>query len=381
MATAAVNEISTLYPQLDRVERFYLPELDALRFFAFLAVFTCHAWDIRNGPNCLADMGTFGVDLFFTLSAYLITELLLREKERSGKIDVSAFYVRRILRIWPLYFAFLAAAFATSSMWPVLRISWLYFAACAAFIGNFGFYWLGSPSLIISPLWSISVEEQFYISWPLMVRSLTQRTIVITAVLLWTFSIITRWFMTREGVPLLIVFGTFGRLDPIACGILLSAIQRTGAWRHPTWIVRVSLIIAGVWLWLMADLLAMNGVMIPVYAAVAVGCTAFMVATIGAGGWIRNRCFVYLGRISYGLYIYHGAVLVAANRIAWMRHEWLLMSSFALVSTIAIAAASYRWLETPFLRMKARFQVVRSGNPVYTLSRNQQRQRSEAQWN
>jgi peptidoglycan/LPS O-acetylase OafA/YrhL len=158
---------------------FYLPELDGLRFFAFLSVFACHAWDTTHGRNAFADIGTFGVDLFFTLSAFLITELLVQEKERLGKIDVLAFYARRILRIWPLYFVFLAGAFV------VVRFSWLYLATCALFIGNFGFYWWGPPSLILSSLWSISVEEQFYIAWPLILRRLTERGMVIAALVMW----------------------------------------------------------------------------------------------------------------------------------------------------------------------------------------------------
>jgi peptidoglycan/LPS O-acetylase OafA/YrhL len=254
MAITSRRDLFSPKSQPDRSERFYLPELDSLRFFAFLAVFVCHAWDIQHGPNPLADIGTFGVDLFFTLSAYLITELLLRERERLGEIDVPAFYIRRILRIWPLYFAFLAVVFVAVSLWPLAKISWLYFAACSVFVGNFGFYWLGQPSLIIAPLWSISVEEQFYISWPLILRRLTQRKIVIAAILLWTFSIAVRWLMAHEGARLLIVFGTFGRLDPMACGILLSAFQRSGRWRNPPLIVRVILVIVGCYLWLMADL-------------------------------------------------------------------------------------------------------------------------------
>jgi peptidoglycan/LPS O-acetylase OafA/YrhL len=78
-------------------DKFYLPELDALRFFAFLAVFSCHSWDFRHGTNQLIDIGTFGVDLFFTLSAFLITELLVREKEQFGAVDVPAFYIGAFL--------------------------------------------------------------------------------------------------------------------------------------------------------------------------------------------------------------------------------------------------------------------------------------------
>ena len=106
--------------------RFYHPELDQLRFFAFLMVFLHHAfphqpefWTKLGVPGPIAQVlsgigatGAFGVSLFFVLSSYLITELLLREKELIGTLDVKSFYVRRILRIWPLYFFFLALAAA-----------------------------------------------------------------------------------------------------------------------------------------------------------------------------------------------------------------------------------------------------------------------------
>src|SRR3954463_14084740 len=99
---------------------FYRPELDALRFFAFFAVFVHHTlphdptkYAAQHLPGFLAVVagaGAFGVDLFFLLSAYLITSLLLRERRQTGKIAVRAFYLRRILRIWPLYFFALLVA-------------------------------------------------------------------------------------------------------------------------------------------------------------------------------------------------------------------------------------------------------------------------------
>src|SRR5947207_1159181 len=100
--------------------RFYRPELDGLRFFAFLAVYINHTllldpargelW--KRALGSIGTAGAFGVDLFFALSAYLITELLLREQKARGRIDVPAFYLRRMLRIWPLYFVFLGAMVA-----------------------------------------------------------------------------------------------------------------------------------------------------------------------------------------------------------------------------------------------------------------------------
>src|ERR1700726_4382855 len=106
--------------------RFYRPELDALRFFAFFSVFICHVfpqtadgYTKHHVPRVAAELissavtaGTFGVSLFFPLSAFLISSLLLREKEQTGTLKVRSFYIRRILRIWPLYFVFLAIAAA-----------------------------------------------------------------------------------------------------------------------------------------------------------------------------------------------------------------------------------------------------------------------------
>ena len=117
--------------------RFYVPELDSLRFFAFLAVFICHLSHELGGSLVITNTGTFGVDLFFTLSAYLITELLMREKERFGRVDVKSFYVRRILRIWPLYLGFLATVFIIVKLHPVPRVTDIYLITYMVFLGNF----------------------------------------------------------------------------------------------------------------------------------------------------------------------------------------------------------------------------------------------------
>lgn len=95
----------------EKESSYYRPELDALRFFAFLCVFSFHRMDyvptdpVRNHwLYLIGNVGPFGVPVFFLLSAFLITELLLREREKTGRIHIRAFYVRRMLRIWPLYF-------------------------------------------------------------------------------------------------------------------------------------------------------------------------------------------------------------------------------------------------------------------------------------
>ena len=183
MATAPkVPEIQSVA----EYERFYIPELDVLRFFAFLAVFIMHVCAGLGATSIFLSMGRFGVDLFFTLSAFLITELLLREKERCGALNVQAFYVRRILRIWPLYFAFLAGALALRALGGVASISPTYLIAFAFFVGNFAQCWLPSqPSPGIGPLWSVSIEEQFYLTWPVILRPLSRPQVAVAASAIW----------------------------------------------------------------------------------------------------------------------------------------------------------------------------------------------------
>src|SRR5215469_2773011 len=162
--------------ELLSLTRFYLPELDSLRFFAFFAIFLWHIRPIagwvavaphRNVtetlPIALWRAGEFGVDLFFTLSAFLITELLTREKFQFGRIDVRSFYVRRILRIWPLYFGFLGVLFLSLAILPGAHVPWRALPGFAVFLGNFVMYRGVFVPLSLGILWSVSLEEQFYL--------------------------------------------------------------------------------------------------------------------------------------------------------------------------------------------------------------------------
>lgn len=219
------------------VTRFYLPALDGLRFVAFLAVFVAHAgpkglsrvsWLGPLGPalDVVTSAGLFGVDLFFVLSAYLITGLLLREAEARGQINIGAFYLRRALRIWPLYYVALAL---TVFVVPHLITDDFPFAhaiAFALFAGNWSTVVLGGPDSVAAPLWSVSVEEQFYLVWPLFLLIFGVRRIPQIA-----FGALTVAFATRAA--LLLAGGshdfwnnTFTRLDPIALGALVAVATR-----------------------------------------------------------------------------------------------------------------------------------------------------------
>src|ERR1035437_8467192 len=187
---------------------FYRPELDVLRFGAFLLVFLCHISPSQSsaihsqGLRALLKAfagGAYGVDLFFCLSSYLITTLLFKEFNQSAMIDVRSFYIRRILRIWPLYFTFLLCIVPIiGSVVPSVRMAVRYLVPFIALAGNWACAAWGFPISGASILWSVSIEEQFYLSWPLVMKRYLPKLGVICASLI-CVSILCRFLLVYLG--------------------------------------------------------------------------------------------------------------------------------------------------------------------------------------
>jgi len=364
----------------DRV--FYHPELDVLRFFAFLAVFFHHALPreaalyLRNGFSPAAtefvlaakEAGAYGVDLFFALSAYLITELLLREHAKRGKFNVPAFYVRRALRIWPLYFMFLALTiFVVPSIFSDERFGPIYIVSFGLFFGNWVSAAYGLPFSVASPLWSISVEEQFYIAWPLLLLLFGVNRIKQLALLLLAIALGTRIFLAVYGAEHPAVWcNTLARLDPIAMGAVLAFVLG-GRAPHIKRAFRLLMIAAALAGFLfVAKYLDQDGPSsIATYGVTALASVVLLIAVLRDDARLLQRqpfkSLVYLGRISYGLYVFHllalalvGQLLVIPLLGVQVNFEIRLVLSFLL--TVSFAAVSYVLLEQPFLKLKERFR-------------------------
>jgi peptidoglycan/LPS O-acetylase OafA/YrhL len=229
-------------PRLDdrAAIRFYRPELDVLRFLAFFAVFFHHTamympefFAKHHVPaflgvleSTLAKAGGFGVDLFFVLSAYLITELLMREKSRRGVLDIPSFYVRRILRIWPLYYCFVALVAAVPALHASDHFSSHHFVPFLFLLGNWGCVAFGFPShSVCGLLWSVCVEEQFYLLWPPVVSRLSRRNILFAAVVMIVVANVARALAILAHAHYPQVWcNTLARLDPIAVGVLVAVL-------------------------------------------------------------------------------------------------------------------------------------------------------------
>ena len=364
---------------------FYRPELDSLRFFAFFMVFLSHSARflpagyfperIGRAIHATLSTGIWGVDLFFVLSAYLITELLRREKEATGKVHIGSFYARRVLRIWPLYFLVIAIGYVAQFVWssqhlPANYILWFLFLG-----GNWVCAIHGLPRSIIAPLWSVSIEEQFYMSWPWVVRNLELRWIRNVALLLLIGPTITRAYLAGHQYSYVMLgTNTFSRLDPILAGILLSTCLR-GRTFNLSRGARVGMFATA----LLALVLANKILHVPamekttfldallMFPLAALLVSVIFVSALGAPDagvrWTAWPLLKYLGRISYGLYAFHRLCFVIAESAfgatQGLAHYFVIVAA-GLGLTIVLAAASYRFFESPFLRLKERFTYIPS---------------------
>jgi peptidoglycan/LPS O-acetylase OafA/YrhL len=372
-------------------QRIYFPELDGLRFIAFLMVFFFHGGAPpgvlarllgRSAAHALEENGGYGVQLFFILSGYLITALLLREEKRYGRIALKAFWVRRILRIWPLYYLVVVIGFfllpGLSGQWgtpgygQTLRIHLLPFLA---FLGNWSMALVSPiPFDWLSVLWSVCVEEQFYLLVPLLIAFVhprLRRPLIATLI---GGAIVVRWYCAqRSGSQLMIVFNTFAQFDTLGSGVLLALflgwdLDRPRFTRWVRWL-QWPLYLAIAWVMTQPHL-GHGSTWHRTWDFVWVwlcGVGVVVVAVWGQG-WLRKVLsysrMVWLGKISYGLYMYHEIALWARARsyglLPWFPNKDELLSIGALSLTIALAALSYYGYERRFLELKRAWTRVPS---------------------
>lgn len=367
--------------------------MDLLRLGAFLLVFVSHLFP-RDQPTLakfmdagsadlaalLINIGGFGVPLFFFLSAFLITELLIREFERTGDIDIRRFYIRRCLRIWPLYYFALAGAllYEVNAALRDGTAHWAMMTMYASFVGNWYFTFDSAtwPANPMAPLWSISVEEQFYLLWPLLVRLLGPRSIPVLAGCMCLAAVLAEAWLgaAHAGKDTAVWTNTFVNFQFFAGGSLFSVFVRN---RRPVrlgGLARFGLAFCGVAVWVVANTVFRVKAVEPAQSAgdliwgfmlVGLGCALLTSAILGAAA--RAPYLVHLGKISYGLYVFHQlSIWVSGMMLRWifnLHHEPIIIAPkivVALYLCIVVAELSYRYIETPFLRVKERYSLIPS---------------------
>jgi peptidoglycan/LPS O-acetylase OafA/YrhL len=387
----------------------YRPGLDGLRACAILMVVGGHAWlpDMRAVNSMVLFIG---VDLFFVLSGFLITALLLEEWSDLGRISLKRFYARRALRLLPALLAVIVVC---------VLFQWLLASKAAAIDtaidGLLALFYIsnwaqaletGRPHLFLSHTWSLSIEEQFYLLWPLTLLLLLRRnrkslpSLLNWVLLLIFLSIMVRVFLVTGGANFeRIRCGTDTRADSLLIGCALAVVLWSG-WRpaapgpglvyETTKVAPLGSDVAptgsrlcrrlaigagsrlptlclklGAWLSVLAlAILATDNrstrpfALYWFYPAISIFAALIILELVSAPGSLLNRLLslpwlVYIGRLSYGLYLWHIPVFRVIHARLWPR-GWEV--TVELVLSFAITLLSFYLIETPALRLKQRFR-------------------------
>ncbi len=359
---------------------FYYPELDGLRFVAFLLVF------FHNAPAVLPifpftvihDFGWIGVDMFLSLSALLLTRLLLNEHQRNGKFKIRNFYARRALRIWPLYFlAVFLAALATTELHSWTSVSVYRLVGLMTFTDNWmAAFFVGFNGFAFAPhLWTISYEEQFYailpwvLRWFLKFQDKFKWLLVVPIVAIGIA--IRAWLISLNApYPIIYVLPLTHFIAIIGgfiagLGLLDKPLQKV-----PSWLL---LLIGFSYLGVIVSLpnqYTTGWHLMFTYPGISTTLIVHVFTRSEKctyGALLRNNFMVYLGKISFGLYIYHffglnfGLFLVEIWGIASKSILFpIIVLTAGFIVTLSYAEITYRFFEKPFLRQKEKFTMVPS---------------------
>lgn len=345
--------------------RKHIDQLDALRAFAVGLVLLTHFWQYPETTvllNRVASFGWVGVDLFFVLSGFLITGILQESRTKPGYFK--NFYMRRALRIFPLYYALLLIVFVALPIVSTLPESLtadgsLYFL----YLSNIALLW-GWQLFLVDITWSLAIEEQFYLVWPAVVKWLSNQRLMTVCLAIIVLAPLARliiwpmgWRWTHMLTPL--------RMDDFAIGALLAiwinhpAITR---WAPKVFWAGSAMVLALV----LAGQFAMESMLVNTIGYTITGLvSAALIAVSLNVQWLKNPALLHVGKVSYGVYLLHPLCLLATSTVVDQAGLALSTGLPALDSglrviamtaiTIGVATLSFRIFEMPFLQMKRHF--------------------------
>jgi peptidoglycan/LPS O-acetylase OafA/YrhL len=348
-----------------------IPTLNGLRAGSILLVISSHMAHKHDLPlPWIPGSGEIGVEMFFVISGFLITLLLLREHRRTGQISLQGFYVRRLLRIVPAYGAYLGCLFLLQCI-GVVEYSWRSWLPALTYTSSLGL----NPEWDLSHTWSLSVEEHFYLVWPLLLLLLGPRKAFRVALGCVCLMPVVRLALAYAFDPALPAFNRFTptRLDALAAGCCLAFLATSPVFRARTrwangWMATVALLgVVSLFVVLQAVIrhpgwLGLKGSeVIPfvdrfVFDSIkpVLMATLIWICVVNSRRWfgriLNARPIAFVGILSYSLYLWQQPFL-NPNRDHWTC-EW----PAKVILFCAAALASYFVIERPFLKLKERFK-------------------------
>ncbi len=368
-------------------KEFFFHNLDLLRFIAFLMVFVSHL-PFKLNADFLKfvkfNLGNLGVEMFFTLSGFLIMSILLKEKELTNTISLSKFWLRRIFRIFPLYFGTLCLILFISTFLRDAPVSSNdFFTYYFTFTGNFDRVINGDLTIAnyigSGVLWSISIEEQFYLLFPFIMWLLrgSKRLLGAVLVFIYVLTIVSKLFIISTYSDFSLAYRTLSfhpisAFDSITFGCLMAYfsvyytstfVKLVNMMNHFTIVIFTILFILLLGLDFrfgnvyFTEILAKQ--IYVIYFASIVAFTCFHdIASAKSQNKIIHT-LNYLGKISFGLYLFHDIIITLLNDI--IENQFLLFN-LAMICTVAISWLSYNYFEYPLLKFKDRFSIVKTRN-------------------
>ncbi len=356
-----------------------LPSLDGLRAVSICLVLGAHSLGVWNCPDWMRPVvkwgfdGTLGVNVFFIISGFLITWLLIREHERTGGVSLKAFYIRRALRILPIYAAFLGALAvlqATTSFHQPAYVWW----ANLTFTTNF----VIKPVWASGHLWSLAVEEQFYLLWPLLFVILDcqrrpRRALFVLGVPI-LVAPVARTLNYLGAAPygldwLFTDYSFLDRFDGIAIGCasaflldrkphILKAVLIEE--RHAAACVGLALVSVP---YMLKRCFLLATLTVPLaWTCIALGVAVLLLQSVLLGrwsvyAWLNTPVARTLGGLSYSLYVWQQLFCARPEAFGWAPHAWMGFPLWIASALFAAVISYYLW-EKPFLSLRARFRTA-----------------------
>ena len=391
-----INNMSSIHQQSSSSVHF--PNLNGARFIACFSVFIHHVEQVKSifhVPNIygfflIKNMGKLGVGLFFVLSGFLITYLLMNEKGRYRDINIRNFYMRRVLRIWPLYYLIVVLSCFVFPLIPLfsdvfheqLYLDANFYKRLGLFsvvLPNIAMIVYGSPYLC-AQTWSIGVEEQFYLIWPWIINSDRRKRLIrigiFGAILIGLLFVAIKLASQGEGDEI----QTARRIIPFFFSqfrILTMVIGGAGAYlvyHKKESILRVLFrpiiqrIVYTVLIGMLLTNVSLPGLNLEFYGLFFCFFITNLAANPNSVVRLEQPVISYLGKISYGIYIYHTACIVLCLKAIQTYTDYdpssvlfnILLYGGSALGTVLVASLSYKYLEQPLLRLKHHFEPTQT---------------------